>query len=181
MTDDRPADDAEGNVLNYRTPPAHGIQWVNVWKARNTMEANLAVATLQEHGIHARVDMENAADLGLLYEGIANSKVQVIAEQADAARTLLLEIDQQRAKRQDAASLKCPNCNTPNPKRIMHPLRWAAWAILAGFVVLIGFAEARSRWSAWVLLLVPVGLAMLVWGVTPRWRCKRCGHPWYAN
>src|SRR5688572_30320907 len=65
-------------VLSYQTAPGGGIKWVTVWKPRNTMEANLAVATLQERGIHARVDMENAADLGLPYAGVAYSKVQVL-------------------------------------------------------------------------------------------------------
>ena len=91
-----------------------------------TMEANLAVATLQERGIHARGDMENAADLGLPYAGVIYSKVQVLAQDAEAARKLLLEIDQQRARRQEAVSLKCPRCAASNPKRIMHPRRWSS-------------------------------------------------------
>ena len=181
MSEERPGDGEAQDPLSYQTPTRR-VEWVSVWKPRNTMEANLAVATLQEHGIHARVDMENAADLGLPYAGVMYSKVQVLAQDAEAARKLLLEIDQQRARRQEAMSLKCPNCGTPDPKRILHPIRWAAWGALVGFVVLLALAEAMEsvNWQPWLLLLIPAGMAMLVWNVTPRWRCKSCGHRWYA-
>ena len=174
--------DRAAGTLNYQIPANQPIHWVSVWKARDTMEANLAVATLQERGIHARVDMENTADLGLYYVGIANSKVQVPAADAEAARRLLLAIDRQRARRQEAASLKCPRCSTPDPKRVMHPLRWAAWGVLAAFVVLVALEERVAEFVpvGWLLLLLPLGLLMLAWGVTPRWRCKSCGHRWYA-
>ena len=71
MIDERPADDDDddaGNVLGYQRPPAHGVRWVSVWKPQNGFEANLAIAKLQEHGIHARIDMENTEGLGLLYD-----------------------------------------------------------------------------------------------------------------
>jgi len=182
MSDDRPAERDDAKVLSYQTPGAPGRQWVSVWKPRNTVEANLAVAKLQEHGIHARVDMENAA--GLAYAGVMYSKVQVLAEDADAARKLMLEIDQLRAQRQDAASVKCPNCGTPNPKRILHPLRWAALASFAAFGVSLGFEEKIAEHLfpvGWLGLLLLAGFIALIWGVTPRWRCKKCGQRWYAK
>jgi hypothetical protein len=188
MSDDRPAaadgDAAEpGEVLSYLTPAAARVRWVSVWKPRNTMEANLAVGILQERGIRARVDMENAAELGLPYAGVAYSKVQVLAEDAEAARKLLLEIDQQRARRQEAMSLKCPNCGTPNPKRIMHPLRWAAWGMFAAFFICLPFERfiAELFPVGWLGLLLLGFLIALLWGATPRWRCKSCGHRWYAQ
>ena len=183
MSDDRPENADDPKVLSYQTPAAPGQRWVSVWKPRNNMEANLAVATLQEQGIHARVDMENAADLGLPYAGVAYSKVQVLASDAEAARKLLLEIDQQRARRQEAMSLKCPRCATPNPKRIMHPLRRAAWIMLVGFFVVLGFAQLVDHFFVgWLALILLLGFfAALFWGVTPRWRCKSCGHQWYAK
>ena len=186
MSDDRPPDrDAAQTpeVLSYQTPGATRTQWVSVWKPRNIMEANLAVATLEEHGIHARVDMENAAGLGLPYAGVTYSKVQVLAEDAETARKLLLEIDQQRALRQEATSLKCPNCGTPNPKYILHPLRWWAWAMFAAFVIGLAFERVLAEFFpiAWLGLLLLGFLLALFWGVTPRWRCKSCGHRWYAK
>ena len=185
MNDDRPGstDDHADDVLDYRTPPNQPLEWVSVWKPRDNMEGNLAVATLQKHGIHARLDMENAAGLGLPYAGVAYSKVQVLAPDAAEARRLLLEIDQQRARRQEAASVKCPNCGTPNPKRIMHPLRWAAWGMFAAFVVLVPFERIIGEFvnPGWLGLLLLGFLLALIWGVTPRWRCKSCGHRWYAK
>jgi len=185
MNDDRTSGDGDDDakVLDYHAPASQPLKWVSVWKPRNNMEANLAVATLQEHGIHARVDMENAADLGLAYAGVTYSKVQVLAADAEAARKLMLEIDQQRARRQEAMSVKCPRCGTANPKRIMHPLSWAAWGMLVTFIVLVVLAERIDHmiigWLALLLLLG--GFAALFWGVTPHWRCRKCGEQWYAK
>src|SRR5688500_18670986 len=80
------ADDADdvkpaAPVLSYQTP-SQAIDWVSVWTAQNTLEANLAVATLQARGIHARLDMENSAGLGLPYAGVIYAKVQVLAQDA---------------------------------------------------------------------------------------------------
>src|SRR5687768_8395812 len=170
MNEERAGDEVVPDTLSYQTP-SRGIEWVSVWKPRNTMEANLAVATLQEHGIHARVDMENAADLGLPYAGVAYSKVQVLAQDAEAARKLLLEIDQQRARRQEAMSLKCPSCGTLNPKRIMHPLRWSAWGMFALLLLVMGFQETINEFVSpwWFVLLIIFAIPFaFVWDVTPR-------------
>ena len=169
-------------VLSYQTPTA-GMEWVNVWTAQHTLEANLAVATLQEHGIHARLDMENSAGLGLPYAGVIYAKVQVLAPDAEAARAMLLEIQRQRERRRAATTLACPRCGKRAADRVLHPIRYAAWGMFGALILLIAFHESLERipFIGFLLLLLPLaGIAMLVWGVTPRWRCRSCGHRWYA-
>ena len=188
---DRPedADDNEAHnkaappVISYQSP-TQAIKWVSVWTAQNTLEANLAVATLQEHGIHARLDMENSAGLGLAYAGVMYAKVQVLPQDAEAARALILEIHHQRTRRKEAMTLACPRCGARTPDRILHPVRYVALALLAGFLLVIAVHEWINEMfpSGWLaLLLLVTGLATLVWGITPRWRCKSCGNRWHAK
>jgi hypothetical protein len=182
------ADDADdvkpaAPVLSYQTP-SQAIDWVSVWTAQNTLEANLAVATLQARGIHARLDMENSAGLGLPYAGVIYAKVQVLAQDAEAARTMLLDIQRQRERRRAATTLACPRCGDRASDRILHPIRYAAWGMFIAFVLVIVLHESLERipFIGSLLLVLPLaGVAMLVWGVTPRWRCRSCGYRWCAK
>ena len=76
-------------VLSYQSPAGPGeLRWATVWKGGNTVEANLLVTKLQAHGIHARVDMENSAGLGLYGGVVYGTKVQVLAGDAPIYRPL---------------------------------------------------------------------------------------------
>jgi hypothetical protein len=164
-------------ILSYQTPGATTQQWVNVWSCRDAPEANLAVARLQAQGLHARVDSENAATLGA-WAGAGpgtSTRVQALAEDADAAVTVLREIDRRRAARLAAQHVTCPQCATSAPKRTTPVIRKVGIAMLAVPTLSSMFA---MRELAWTLLLIPVGIAALVWKVTPRWRCLACGHRW---
>src|SRR5688500_11519753 len=95
-------------VLSYQSPAAPGDRrWATVWRAGNTVEANLLVTKLQAHGIHARVDMENAAGLGPYAGALYGTKVQVLAADEAAARAIVDEIERRRARRVEAESLRC--------------------------------------------------------------------------
>lgn len=183
--DEIPPADPAAPVLGYQTPGSEASQrWTTVWQAANGFEANLAVTKLQELGIHARVDMENAATLGPVAGVMNGTRVQVLADDAPAARTLLKEIDLRRARRQEAARIRCPNCTSAESKRILHPLRWWGLALIVVPFVLLPFGELVTDFISpgWLVLSVVAGIVMLIWwGVTPRWVCKSCGFQWYAK
>jgi hypothetical protein len=183
--DETPRTEPGAPVLSYQSPGSESSQrWTTVWQAANSFEANLAVTKLQEIGIHARVDMENAATLGPVAGVMNGTRVQVLADDAPAARTLLNEIDLRRARRQEAARVRCPNCTSAESKRILHPIRWCGLALIAVPFVLLPFGELVTDFISpgWLMLSVIAGIAMLIWwGVTPHWLCRSCGHRWYAK
>jgi hypothetical protein len=173
-------------VLHYSTggaDAAPGGGWVHVWKAADPFEANLIVGKLQEHGLHARVDMENAAALGAWGGvGAGGTTVQTLAEDVPAARRILEQVDQDRARRRDAGSLACPQCGHRPAKRLLHPARKTAVAALVAmpFVAIIGDA-AELPSPVRLFLVLGLGLATMVLffvSVVPRWRCLACRHAW---
>jgi hypothetical protein len=177
-SDDKGDDDAKP-VLSNRTPAVRGeLRWATVCKGGNTVEANLLVTKLQAHGIHARVDMENAAGLGPYGGVVYGTKVQVLSGDAAAARAIVDDIEANRARRMAAESVSCPRCGQQNAKRVLHPMRWWGMALIAVPFVLMPFGEMVSDHVSpgWLFMTVVLGIVMLVWwGVTPRWLCKSCG------
>lgn len=180
---------ADARVLHYSTAStdaAPGGGWIHVWKAADPFEANLIVAKLQEHGIHARVDMENAAALGAWGGvGAGGTTVQALADDAAAARRILEQVEQDRARRRDAGSLACPECGHRPAKRLLHPARKAALAFVAVAVVIgpviAGVAEdAGPVAPPIVLLALAVAVVLLFVPVVPRLRCPACRHQWSA-
>ena len=180
-----PSESASPPVLHYSTGSADaapGGGWVHAWKAADPFEANLIVAKLQEHGLHARVDMENAAALGAWGGGGAGgTTVQALAADVAAVRQILEQIDQDRARRRDAGSVACPRCGHRPAKRLLHPARKAAVAVLV-VTPLLGIASGpldfQSVAPAFVLTGLGLALVLLFVNVVPRWRCPACRHTW---
>jgi hypothetical protein len=172
-------------VIDYQQPlSSTAARWATVWTGGSTMEANLLVTKLQAAGMHARVDMENMGTLGMGASVLYGTKVQVLAQDEAEARSIIADIEGARARRVDAQSIRCPRCDAANVKRTLHPLRWVGIAILVAFLALLAVEEWLREHDVsivWVLLLLPVGIAMLVWGVTPRWLCRSCGNRWAAK
>jgi hypothetical protein len=169
-------EDNEKRVLNYATPGASRAQWTTVWSARDAAEANLLVGWLQAQGLSARVDFENTATLGAWAgagPGTATG-VQVFAADADAARQIILEIERQRLRRREAREMKCPRCGEGGAVRMMPPGRGVAWMLIAG-----SFALALLQ-TQLCFGLGLIGMMMLFWPMTPKWRCRACGHRWRA-
>lgn len=170
-----------GQVLSYQSPAAP-ITWVTLMSCPNTIEADLAVTMLQSHGLHARVDMQNSAGLGLYGGVVCGTKIQVLAEEHDAARAFMDEVEARRAKRLAATKVTCPNCKDAPARMLTHPIRRVAWACVIGSIaipMLISLARVSdSPRSVLWLLLFPLGLILMVWNFTPRWRCVACGHRW---
>ena len=163
-------------VLNYQTPATSVETWVTIFKASNAPEANLAVMALQEKGFSARVDFENSATLGAWAgagPGTATG-VQVLTGDAPAARAIIDEIERRKAARREAGMLKCPQCGTPGPKRILSEPRIAGLALIA-LGIALSYVQAT--------FCVPpgaIGIFLLTWPMKPKWRCKSCGHKWRA-
>jgi hypothetical protein len=164
-------------VLNYRVPGAPSdSNWKTVWTARNPAEANLAVARLQELGLHARVDMEASATLGPWAGVVGGTNVQVIESDAPAAREILLEIDQRRERRQQAMVPPCPKCGAAESKRVMSNIRRFALACIVAAIITMVAADSPLVFLA----LLVAGPVLLLWPLTARWRCPACGHRWIA-
>jgi hypothetical protein len=172
-------------VIDYQQPlSSTAVRWTTVWKGGPTTEANLLVTKLQAAGMHARVDMENMGTLGMGASVLYGTKVQVLAQDEADARAIIDDIEATRARRVEAQSVRCPRCNAGNPKRTLHPIRWAGIATLVGFIAALAMEEWLREHDVsiiWVLLLLPIGIAMLIWGVTPRWLCRSCGNRWAAK
>jgi hypothetical protein len=171
-----PSPPEKPQVLNYQTPGGSAEQWVTVFKARNSLEANLAMGQLQEKGFSARVDFENTAALGA-YAGAGSGTttgVQVLAPDAPAARAIIDEIERRKAARLEAGTLKCPRCGKPGPKRILSAPRIAGLALIVLGIVL-GWVHA-----AFCVPPAVVGVFLVTWPMKPKWRCRSCGHTWRA-
>lgn len=174
---------ARVQVLQYSSSSGAIDDWVHVYRARDYLEANLAVGRLQEEGLHARVDMENAAMLGAWAgTGAGGTNVQVLVSEVQAARAVIDEINEARAARRAAASVACPICGHAPAKRGFRPLGLTALA-----AVLLSFVSAfvTREWDMDDSLKMLLPLALFAGGVVscfflglPRWRCTACGHQW---
>jgi hypothetical protein len=172
-------------VLHYSTAStdaAPGGGWVHVWKAADPFEANLIVGKLQDQGLHARVDMENAAALGAWGGvGAGGTTVQALAADAAAVRAILEQIDRDRARRRDAGSLACPACGHRPAKGVLHPARKGSAALFVAvpFVAGVGVAvESGPVGGAAAFATLGLAVVMLFVNVVPRWRCPACDHRW---
>jgi hypothetical protein len=128
--------------------------------------------------------MENMGTLGMGASVLYGTKVQVLAQDEAEARSIVADIEGARARRVEAQSVRCPRCDAGNPKRTLHPLRWAGIATLVAFLAALAMEEWLREFNisiVWVFLLLPIGIAMLIWGVTPRWLCRSCGNRWAAK
>jgi hypothetical protein len=178
MSTDHP-DDARRDkpeVLSYQTPGGIGESWVTIFKARNSAEANLAVAALQAREVRARVDFENTASLGA-WAGAGSGTVtgvQVLAHDASAARAIIDELESKKAARREAALLKCPRCGTAGPKRLLAPER------IVGLVLIVLGLGLSFVHAAFCVPLEAAGIFLVTWPTKPKWRCLSCGHTWRA-
>jgi DNA-directed RNA polymerase subunit RPC12/RpoP len=172
------------NTSDDASPVDGGDAWTFAYLARDTLEANLVVSRLQDQGLHARVDFENVAALGLLGSasaggGPGGAKVQVQRSELPAARAILDQIESDRAARRAKREVRCPMCGSGGATRKLNPIRYVAWAMLMLLVAAPAISGAFDRQlSGWWFVLLPMGLALLVWRATPHWRCVRCGHRW---
>jgi DNA-directed RNA polymerase subunit RPC12/RpoP len=161
------------------TSEATEAGWRTVSLCENLFEANLAVNKLRDNGINARVDSENLYSLQYwALIGPGGTPVQVLADDLDAAKQLLAEVDQARQKRRQADIVRCPRCNAP-AKRVWHPLRKLAVVLIvapvvAGWILLGNGIQMPTP----IYLLVLAGALLGVWSLTPRWRCPQCGNRW---
>jgi hypothetical protein len=174
-------DEEAAPILDYRAPGPSETSWKTVWRAADPLEANLAVGKLQESGLHARVDFENTADLGVWAYAPGGTAVQVIEVEIPAARQILEGIERRRTERLNAQSIECPRCHARGARRTLHPLRKLALAI-----IVIGYASALLLRAPYVptfgfhWLIVFVGIVLLFVPRMPRWRCTACGNRWSA-
>src|SRR5687768_2153730 len=117
--------------LSYASPSTYSEpRWETLTTAQNAFEANLAVASLTDAGLHARVDGENLSGLqhwGV--SGVGGTRVQVLAEDLDAAKALLAKVDEARRQRRESSIVRCPHCNAP-AQRTWHPLRKLAVVLI---------------------------------------------------
>jgi hypothetical protein len=167
-------------VVSYMSPGVPEHRWKTVWRAADPMEANLAVAELQERGMHARVDFENTAGLGVNAYAPGGTSVQVMEDEVAQARSVLEEIEQRRRRRLDAESVSCPFCNAPRARRVLHPIRKIG--LLAAFAG--GILKASPPWfgvpSFLPIAIVVAAVAMLLWPMLPYWKCISCGRHFHA-
>ena len=178
---DTAAPQSDKPVLEYRSAPDPAVDWVHLWTANNSFEAELAVMRLHDRGLHARADMLNTAGMLGAWGGTGPGgvNVQVLRPDAAAARAIIAEIETEAARRRHARSLACPKCGTPSARRAVPSLRWVALAALVAAPVLaVVLAQLGLEGGGWVFLLIPLGLVLLIWPLTPRWRCAVCGHRW---
>jgi hypothetical protein len=183
MSDSGARGEPKRPVLDYHTPgTAADERWTNLFTADGTHEAELAVARLQAHGLHARVDGANASPLGSAMgpSALLAPRVQVLAGDVEAARALLAEVEQRRARRRERSTVRCAKCGTV-ARQLPHPVRRLGVALLLAFLLIAVVAAALDISSAvatWNFLLIPLGVVLLVWSVTPRWVCPACGARW---
>jgi hypothetical protein len=180
-----PPDRAAGPVLEYHSGGGDNVEdrggWVHVYKAADPFEANLIVGKLQTHGIHARVDMENAAALGAWGGvGMGGTTVQALAGDAAAVRAILTDIEQERARRRGTPTVRCPQCGHAPAKRLLHPARKAGVACLlvVPIIVCAGLGGDAAIRTLVPTALTVAGVALLFVTVTPHWRCLACQHTW---
>ena len=164
-------------TLCYGSPSDGQLGWTTVWTCRDAAEANLAVGKLQAMGLHARVDMENAAALGAWGGAgpVGSTKVQAIAADAEAARRQLMEIDRRREARQRAPKVRCPRCGGEQAARKMSSVRWLAIACIAGAVI-----AGMLEWPVPMAVMACAAPLLALWPLAPRWLCAACGNRWIA-
>src|ERR1043166_1716043 len=146
MSDDPnpPPDD----VLDYAAPGTGELDWVTVWKCRNSLEANLAVNKLRDSGVEARIDMEHAGGLGpITGQTSLFTSVQVAANDAADARRILQDVQDNKYIRGQA---HCPRCGTLSNRTIS----WWRWLGAACLFFAIIFFEFDLHLL--VLILMPI-------------------------
>src|SRR5215218_4265509 len=88
---------ATPRILQYSGSAAKIDDWTHVYRAADTVEANLMVGKLQEAGLHARTDMENTTALGSWgFTGYGGTNVQVLQSEIERAREVIDEIERIR-------------------------------------------------------------------------------------
>ena len=163
-------------ILSYRSAHSGPEKWVTIFNARTPAEAELAVSALLQKGLRARADFENTAALGA-FAGAGpgtDTRVQVLAGDAEAARGFLDGIERKRQARKEARVLKCPRCGQPGPKRAIATHQLIALALIALGIVLSWFN------AAFCVSLSGIGALLLVLPMKSKWRCRKCGYLWRA-
>ncbi len=172
---------AKVQTLQYSSVAAAPDDWIDIFRARDYLEANLLVGKLQDSGIHARVDMENVAAMGSWAGGgPGGSNVQVLSSEAVEARRLIDELEKIRAARRSATWVHCPQCNHAPAQRRVRPIRVAV-LVLISLCVAMGLLSAIVRLPSLMqsevpLIFLGVGIVLLIVPALPRWQCPECGH-----
>jgi hypothetical protein len=150
--------------------------WKTIWIARDGPEANLAVDWLREQGISARTDFENTAVLGA-WAGMGPgtfTNVQVPGSEVEQARKLLAEMEAKRAQSRLLRGPKCLQCGAVGPARATPVGRYVG----IGFLI-ISIVTAWAETSM-CIPAATIGVLLLLWPMTPKWRCGACGQTWSA-
>ena len=167
--------------LSYVTPGDVDERWTTVFTAETLQEAHLAAGRLQAHGLHARVDGENASVIGSVLGPypMLHARVQLLKNDTEEARELLRDVERTRTRRREALVVRCGKCGTPG-QRLPHPVRRAGVIVLLSFVGVAVVATLLEQFEilAWSFLLLPLSVTLLVWSVTPNWLCPNCGAQW---
>ena len=164
------SENRDDGVLEYQAPRGVAGGFKTVWVARDAMEANLAVATLQERGIHARVENENLNATAPHLAVAISASVQVPLGDVEEARMILKEIDARRQDRQQAMKVACPRCGQRKAVGRIPPTRHIGTGLAAATIIL-----ALINQGAFMVFTLPLAFLLWLWPVTPRWRCSACG------
>lgn len=167
-------------IVDYQGPATSVPRWKSVWTAPTVQEAHMVAMKLQSLGLHARVDGENMAPLGGIGgpSNLVAARVHVFDDEVATARQVISEIEEKRKARRDALTVHCAECDVP-AQSTLHPLRRVGVALTAlGILCCAVAATLRIDELAVGFFLIPVGTALLIWSVTPRWICPQCGKRW---
>lgn len=134
------------------------------------VDANLAVGRLNDEGIRASLAGEHlAATLGPLYGAAYAGGPFVLVPKADEAdaRRIIGEVEAARRERVGGESPPCPTCEHRPTVRVLPALRWAGLAVCLVAFLLVPLTSIG-------ILLFVLGVPMVVWQVTPVWKCPAC-------
>lgn len=98
--------------INNNNSTDSSLQWVTIYKAENTLEANIVKGLIQTAGIECKIKGEMLQGaLGEIPYDQAQVSVQVYAIKERHARQILVNYQQVK---QSAPDWVCPNCNEHN-------------------------------------------------------------------
>lgn len=165
--------DSEPPILSYAMPDNSKL--VRIGPFHDLLDLGMARNRLGQEGIEAHTAGENlAAALGPIYGGAyAGGGPFLLVHEADeaAARQIIADIESRRRQRSAAESPPCPACQHRPTKPMLRGLRWIGIGILAATLFLPEILRVFT---------IIAGLAMLLWPVTPGWKCPKCGRRFAA-
>jgi predicted RNA-binding Zn-ribbon protein involved in translation (DUF1610 family) len=144
---------------------------------RNSHDANLAKAVLEDEGVHAFVGDENVTSIAP-YMSPMGVKLQVAAADVERAEGILNRIAGLDVAEQATASAErairhpeqCPHCGSPD---VRQTRRLLGFLISAALLFAVGVAVDQLIMSFYLALAVCIFFL-----VASPYRCADCGHRW---